>query len=120
MNLTACIDEILLLGLDDWIQATEIASVARMVGGATTEDEARELSIKIINEVVQAGLMKAGDVRQGGFHEWDLVANEALERIKREWSALGRGPNLGEICWLSNTEEGDKRARRLDEGRSTR
>jgi hypothetical protein len=116
MSLLACVNEILLLGLDDWIQAAEVASVARTVGGAATESDVQQLSIEMICDVVRAGLMKAGDVTPDGFHEWDLSPNETLDRIEHEWAALGRGPGLGEICWLCNTEEGDKRARRLADG----
>jgi hypothetical protein len=113
MNLIACINEILLLGLDDWIQASEIASVTRTVGGAATHDEVRQLSLEIIRKVIKDGLMAVGDVTEKGFHVWELSADDALERIEREWTALGRNPSLGEICWLSNTEEGDRLARRM-------
>lgn len=116
MNLLACVNEILLSGLDDWIQASEVDSVARTVGGAATEAEVQQLSLEIIRKVIKDGLMEVGDVTAQGFHAWDLSADDALERIEREWKALGRNPNLGEICWLSNTEEGDKRARRLAHG----
>ncbi len=120
MILSSCIDEILLLGLDDWIQASEIASVARTVGGARSENQVRALSIEIIRAVVQGGLMKAGNVTQDGFREWGQSPNDAVERIAGQWAALGRGPDLGEICWLSNTEEGDRRARRLENGEAIR
>jgi hypothetical protein len=116
MNLIESIDEILMLGLDDWIQASEIASVARTVGGAATEGEVQRLSLDIIRGVIKEGLMAVGDVTTQGFHAWVLSTEEALERIEREWKALGRNPSLGEICWLSNTEKGDKRARRLIDG----
>lgn len=116
MNFHACVNEILLLGLDDWIQAAEVASVARTVGGAATEGDVQQLSIEIIREVIRSGLMKAGDVTHNGFQEWNLTPNETLDRIEHEWAALGRGPNLGEICWLLNTEKGDERARRSADG----
>jgi hypothetical protein len=63
--------------------------------------------------------MNAGDVTLDGFKDWDTAPNEVLERVEREWVALGRAPNLGEICWLSNTEAGDKRARGLGDNKNT-
>ncbi|NUQ78197.1 MAG: hypothetical protein HUU21_32095 [Polyangiaceae bacterium] len=116
MNLVECIDEILMLGLDDWIQVSEIASAARTVGGAVTQGEVQRLSLDIIRAVIKEGLMTVGDVTTQGFQAWALSAEESLERIEREWIALGRNPSLGDICWLSNTEEGDKRARTLIAG----
>jgi hypothetical protein len=114
--LNACIEDVLDRGLDDWIDITEVASVAKTVGGAVTDAEIQELSIEIIRSVIQEGLMEVGDVTTDGFHRWGLSPDEALKRIEHDWGALGRWPYIGDICWLSNTEEGDKRARQLSNG----
>jgi hypothetical protein len=116
MNLNACIDEILNRGLDDWVHAAELVFVAISVGGAVTDAEIRDLSIEILRKVIKEGLMEVGDLTTQGFHAWDLPADEALDRIEREWNALGRPPDIAEICWLSNTEAGDKRAHQLSNG----
>jgi hypothetical protein len=113
MNLNACIEEILNRGLDDWVHAAELVYVTISVGGAVTDAEIRDLSIEILRKVVKEGLMEVGDLTTQGFHAWNLPADEALDRIEREWNSLGRPPDIAEICWLSNTEEGDKRARQL-------
>lgn len=116
MNLKACIEDVLDRGLDDWIDITEVASVAKTVGGAVTDAELQALSIEIIRNVLREGLMEAGDVTTDGFHRWGLSPNEALQRIEHDWGALGRWPYIGDICWLSNTEEGDGRARQFSNG----
>jgi len=110
LGLDACVREVLNRGLQDWVDAAEVAWVAQSVGGATAAGFAFELSIGIISNVLQEGLMVIGDVTGDGFKEWNMTSTEALDRIAREWKALGRSPNLGEICWLSNTREGDRRA----------
>lgn len=115
MNLLGSVDEMILSGLDDWVDAAEVAYIAKAYGGASTDEEIRQLSIEIIREVIEKGLMRTGDITQGGFKEWDLSDEEIVERINSEWTALGRRPNLGEICWLENTEEGNRRARQLSE-----
>ena len=56
------------------------------------------------------GLVGVGDVTAEGFRPWNLSMDEALKRIEHEWTSLGRWPQIGEICWLSNTEKGDMRA----------
>jgi hypothetical protein len=38
---------------------------------------------------------------------------EALERVESKWMKVEGGPNLGEICWMSNTEQGDQHAKNL-------
>jgi hypothetical protein len=116
MKLKACIEDVLDRGLDDWIAITGVASVAKIIGGAVTDDEIRDLSIEIIRNVIQEGLMEVGDVTTDGFHRWALSSDEALKRIEHDWGALGRWPYTGDICWLSNTEQGDKRAHQMSNG----
>lgn len=106
MNIQDCIEDILVRGLDDWIQAAEIASVARTIGGAQGEDEARELSFRALRVLLERDLIEVGMVTEAGFSAWDLPKDQALERIRREWCTLPKGPGLGEVCWLSLTENG--------------
>lgn len=59
-----------------------------------------------------SGLLKAGYIRAGvpkgrvDFDPWNLSPEEAIERIEREWDALGREPDIGEIVWFDITEKG--------------
>ena len=108
MNLQRCIYALLEHGADDWVYAAEVASVAKFTGRANTEDEIRGLSFALIREVVQQGFMEIGDLlgEGGRFRKWEMSDQETLERVEREWIALGRNPSLGEICWLQNTCKG--------------
>jgi len=110
MNLQRCLYALLERGALDWVYAGEVASVAKFTGGANTEDEIREISFVLTREVVQQGLMEIGDLlgEGGRFRKWDVSDQEALERVEREWIALGRNPSLGEICWLQNTCKGNE------------
>lgn len=107
----ACVSEVLKRGLDDWIQAAEVASVAKSIQKQATSADVRRVALGVIAEVLQNELMTAGDVTNEGFSEWSVTSTEALERITKAWNALDRLPELGEICWLSNTSKGDQRAR---------
>jgi hypothetical protein len=40
----------------------------------------------------RARLMKIGDVKKDGFHEWNVPPEKAIERVEREWMALKGGP----------------------------
>ena len=107
----ACATELLKRGLDDWIQAAEVASVVQSVDRQATSADIRRVALEVIDELLRGEFMKAGDVTSDGFTEWSMTPAEAIERIAREWSALSQSPELGEICWLSNTSKGDQRAR---------
>jgi hypothetical protein len=109
----AFVDGILTRGLHDWIQAAEVVSVVKSALPTAPEVDILDLSLSVIRELVKGGLMSAGDVTTDGFREWGLEQEAAVERIEREWIALGRRPGLGEVCWLSNTDAGDKRAQAM-------
>lgn len=113
------IDEILLDGQDDWIGIWEIASVARISGGASSDREIMAVSMDLIRHLLLEGLMEAGDpelstgrvetpvpggvttTTPGRFVPWPLNPVECVERIYREWQRLDRPPRLGEIGWLN-------------------
>lgn len=103
------IDELLLRGADDWVPAAEVAWVAKSTGGAASDEEVLDTSIAAIRHVVMNGLMEVGDVTDGGFFAWDMDPRGAVEKVARDWRALGRSPDLGEVCWLANTPAGDAR-----------
>ena len=107
----ACVEDVIKRGLEDWVQATEIAAVSRAIGNVSAEASVIDLSLRTIRAVVARELMTIGDVNHDGFQAWDLEIEVALARVERAWIALGRDPRLGEICWLCNTNAGDERAR---------
>jgi hypothetical protein len=70
-----------------------------------------------ISELVGSGYAIVGDVvRDEGLlcvQSWGLGAAETIKRVEDEWRALGRMPNLGEVCWLELTDAGRAKAREL-------
>ena len=111
MNHHACIDALLISGLDDWIQAAEIAWVAQSVGHADTSSDVLSLSLRAIRALLEDGLVEVGMVtREDGFVPWEISLEEAMDRIEAEWRTKPKGPDLGEVCWLSLTEKGRARA----------
>jgi hypothetical protein len=106
-----CLMQILRRGLDDWIQAAEVASVVRSCGVQSTHEGIERAALEMISELLRRNLMKAGDVTAKGFSEWDMPSDDAVEHIVRAWTKLGRSPDLGEVCWLCNTPQGDALAR---------
>jgi hypothetical protein len=109
MTIKQCIDDLVMRGCDDWVDACGVASVAIQIGHAKSAKEIRDLSLKIIHEVVQQGLMESGDLPEEGrrLKLWPVKPHECLDRVEREWNALGRNPTLWEICWFQNTDRGN-------------
>ena len=114
MMLQACIEDLLVRGLDDWIQAAEVASVSRETGGAQSGEGSRELSLRIIRKLLEAGLAEPGMVDEhSGFLPWGISVDEAMRRIEGDWPTRPAGPQLGEVCWLNLTKKGHAQAQRL-------
>ena len=109
MTIQECINDLVMRGCDDWVDACGVASVAIQVGHAQSAEEIRDLSLKMIRDVVQQGLMEVGDLPEQGrrLNLWPMTPQECLSRVEREWKALGRNPTLWEICWLQNTDKGN-------------
>ena len=110
MATDSLVDELVVAGADDWVTAAEVAWIAKSMGSATTLHEIKALSVELMHAVLAAGLMEAGDVTDGGFLAWEVPPEEAVARIERSWEQLGRLPNIGDVCWLANTDAGNRRA----------
>lgn len=125
MTLENCLQQLLVSGIDDWVQAVDVAFIARTVGGAVSRDEVRDLSVALIETVLERGWMEVGSLRftregeagrQLSFTPWEIPVKDALARIEREWAALPEGPRLGDVCWLNLTKEGEVLAGKLAAG----
>jgi hypothetical protein len=104
-------NELLDRGLDDILQLSEMASVARRHLGSPSETEVMRATTGIVGELMGAGYAIVGDVAKDDkgilyISSWNLGSTDTIKRIEDEWRALGRSPNLGDVCWLELTESG--------------
>ena len=113
MNTDAMVDELVVTGADDWVMACDVAWVAKSMGNAQSSDAIRELSVILIRELLERGLMTIGDVTESGFRAWNVTWQEAVDRVQKEWQMLPREPSLGDVCWLELTEKGRSQAQAL-------
>lgn len=112
-SMGAMLADLLMRGADDWVTDSEVAEIAAAIGGGVTQNEVRELSLALIRAALERELVEVGDVtEEDGFVSWGLPVEAALARIEREWLRLGE-PTIGDIFWLCNTAEGDRRAEEL-------
>src|SRR5580704_9883126 len=105
MKLSAIAKKLLCQGTDDWVPMAEVASLARGVLHDASSATLRQASLGAIQELQSNGYVRVGDVTRTGFVAWAQSPQESLERIEREWVALGV-PRLGDIGWLENTALG--------------
>jgi hypothetical protein len=122
-SIGAMLDELVRRGVDDWIGAWEVADIVQSIAPGAT-GEISKLALQVIQEALVRSLVEIGDVVGTGSHPvygyescsfrpWALPVEAAMERVKREWLALGRNPTLGEVCWLNLSETGRARAHHL-------
>ena len=101
------------------LQLGEMASVARRhYPDAASEADVVRVTTDVISELLSSGYAIVGDVVKDDegllcVRSWGLSATDTVKRIEDEWRALGRPPNLGEVCWLELTEAGRAQARAL-------
>jgi len=68
-------------------------------------EEAKAATLEVIHdalsrEEIVVGEFGGEDKETTSFIPWQASLTDALLRIEREWVALGREPNLGEIAWF--------------------
>jgi hypothetical protein len=74
-----------------------------------TKQSSKIIILKIIQNLLQENLLKAGWVQKdGSFLNWKASSNEILKEIKRKWEELDRDLLLGDIVWFEITEKGRK------------
>jgi hypothetical protein len=113
MEIESMLNELLTDGADDWLMALDVAWVAKSMGGARNANAIRELSMRLIRELIVRELAIVGDVDEHGFQPWSLDISETLDQIGRRWASLSREPTLGDVCWLDLTPKGELRAAEL-------
>lgn len=107
--------DILSWGLQDWVDFAFARQYVSDEIGVVTPAALREQTLRVVADLLAAGLFVAGDLDRRGFVPWPLDAATAVERIQAEWVDPEVTLHTGDICWLQITEAGRARARRLGE-----
>jgi hypothetical protein len=104
---------VLLTGLDDWVGLWEIVRLVReRESGDINDLDVKSLVIGLLTQLLDNDEVQVGSLINGGeFSSWPSSKEEAMRDIITAWENLGRDPNIGEVCWLQNTELGDRLAR---------
>lgn len=80
-----------------WLVVSVVRSVRAQLASVDDADVRRSV-LSLVREALRRRLLIAGSVEDEGFDAWHLAPDDAVARIEREWSALGRDPHPGEIA----------------------
>jgi len=92
---------------EDHVGLWEIVNAVRFDLGAVTPGDTRELTLRLVRSLLQERNMQVGHPAPDGRHfvAWNLPPDQAVSRIEKEWSALGREPSIGEVAWFTSGQE---------------
>jgi len=97
--------EILDLGSIDYLDVWFISRAVRRLGLATGHEEVRELCLAALARLLRSGRLEAGDlIPPGEFARWQVPYADAIDRVRKEWEALDRPLQPGDIAWLQVPE----------------
>jgi hypothetical protein len=91
----------------DHVGLWEVVRAAQDRLGSTDPSETQALTLRLVRGLLQDRGMQVGHPAPDGRHfvAWDLPPDEAVSRIERDWAALGREPDIGEVAWFTSAEE---------------
>jgi hypothetical protein len=65
--------------------------------------EVRDTVLSLLSELLDGGEVVIGFPTEDGvgFRAWRASTSDTIDRIRREWSELGRDPDIAEIAWIA-------------------
>jgi hypothetical protein len=65
--------------------------------------EVRDVVLNLLRDLLENGDVVVGfPTKDGvGFRAWRATPDDAIARIGREWSELGRDPDIAEVAWVA-------------------
>jgi hypothetical protein len=92
---------------EDHVGLWRIVNAVRFDLGPKNPTDTQSLTLRLVRSLLDERGMQVGHPAPDGRHfvSWDLTTDQALKRIEKEWAALGREPNIGEVAWFTSAEE---------------
>jgi hypothetical protein len=86
---------------EDVLGLWQLCRSARYDGGAKTPEEVKTMVLGFVRRLLENGV-QAVEIRDQ--RPWsDQNPDSVIERISREWDALGREPNVPDIVWFKRS-----------------
>jgi len=88
---------------EDHVGLWRIVNAVRCDLASTDPLETRTTTLRLVRSLLRERGMQVGYPAPDGRHfvPWELRADQALSRIEKEWSTLGREPDIGEVAWFT-------------------
>jgi hypothetical protein len=93
---------------EDFVGIWEVFKQVREVMGVADRAAAKDETLRIVRELLEAGLIVAGFPIDLGpdFAPWQLPTDEAISWMRKAWDRLKEDPFTGDICWFITTDKG--------------
>lgn len=97
---------------EDHVGLWRIVNAVRFDLGSRTPTETQAMTLWLVRRLLDERGMQVGHPAPDGRHfvSWNLSPDQALHRIEKEWAALGREPNIGEVAWFTSAQEPPNKA----------
>jgi hypothetical protein len=91
---------------EDYVGLWQLVNASQLDMGAAGPDETRQRTLDLVRRLLSEPGIVVGHPAPDGRHfvPWNLKPDDAFDRIEREWSALGRNPDIGEIAWFTKVD----------------
>ena len=91
---------------EDHVGLWRIVNAVRFDLGSADPAQTRVIALRLVRSLLQERGMQVGQPAPDGRHfvAWDLSPDQAVRRIEKEWAALGRDPDIGELAWFTSAE----------------
>lgn len=91
---------------EDHVGLWRIVNAVRFDLTSADPVQTRALTLRLVRSLLWVRGVQVGRPASDGRHfvPWNLPPDEAMSRIEKEWAALGREPNIGEVAWFTSTE----------------
>lgn len=87
---------------DDYVGLWSLVGRSRQASDGVGDEQRRDLILEKIHELLQQEKIVAGSfVDKKTFLQWREDPEAIVNKIRGQWLALGRDPDIGEIVWFT-------------------
>jgi hypothetical protein len=105
--------EVLMSGVDDWVDMLEVVSFVREATSGLDEAGALPLAIEVVKRLMHQGLVQVGDVGNEGFTPWSGSTSAVERRLDEAATTVTFPLRFSDVCWIQNTAAGHERGNAL-------
>lgn len=93
---------------DDYVGIWDVARRVQREWSLEEGSKIRTTAMILLSDPLEDGFIEPGLARSaGGFDAWGLSPEEAVDRLRREWTVMNATPSLGDIAWFALIPAGE-------------